>query len=79
MKLAILLLLSVTAVAQEKPVLPALTNTEKIAIQAVQQQAARALAEINEDVKRNHPGYELDPKTLALVPVPKQATPEAKK
>ena len=76
MKLAAFLFLASTAFAQSPTVPraePQLSHTEQLAIQALVQQFQQQLALIGEDVKRDHPGYQLNPQTLQLQPIPVQA------
>ena len=76
MKLAAFLFLASTTFAQSPTVPPnraELTHTEQVAIQALVQQFQQQLALIAEDVKHDHPGYQLNPQTLQLQPMPVQA------
>jgi hypothetical protein len=47
-----------------------LSTTEQIALSTVVQNFQKAIGEISEDVKKNHPGYQLNTNTLRLEPIP---------
>lgn len=60
------------AAPAQPPVAPTLTETEKVALGSIQQQQTairQMLRQIEQDIRTNHPGYELQESTLTLVPV----------
>jgi len=54
---------------QSAPAQPQLTQTESIALQAIVDNFKKEISAVNEDVKKSHPGYQLDGNTLHLVPI----------
>jgi len=83
LKLAALLLAFTSIAAGQEPSKPQLTVTEQIAIQAVNQEFKQAmdlekqaqdhLRKVEDDIRKAHPGQELDEKTLTLAPIQKPA------
>ena len=54
---------------------PELTNIEQIAVTAIIQNFQQNLAKANEDIKKSHPGYQLDNQNpMKLAPISAQPT-----
>lgn len=77
--LCAVVLAATSVFAQTPKPVPQLSVTEQMALRKLTEDANQLQAEfaaINADVKKNHPGYELDPRSLTVVPEQPKAEPK---